>query len=140
MLNATRFSLLASLFIVGGCAGTGMAPSGADNRLLGTWQVVEIAGRPVVADSQVTLAFDKEGRLSGNTSCNGFGAPYTLSGGDRISIPRPVMTMRACLPALMDQEGRLITLLEQVTTYRINGAGALVLSTASNQTLTARLR
>ncbi len=140
MIDATRLSLLASAFAgafaVAGCAALGLDPG---SRLIGEWQVVEIGGRPVVPNSRVTLAFDKEGRLSGNTACNGFGTQYTLNG-ERIRIPRPVMTLRGCAPALMDQEGRLITLLEQASSYRIDRSGTLVLRTDSNQTLTARPR
>ncbi|MFT3800713.1 MAG: META domain-containing protein [Burkholderiaceae bacterium] len=134
MIRLSRLALIATLFAAGGCAGIATSPP---DRLIGTWQVVDIAGKPVVPDAPITLVFERDGRLTGHTSCNGFGTQYTIRG-DRITIPRPVMTLRACEPERMDQEGRLVTFLDGVTGYRIDGNGTLVLHTAANENLNAR--
>lgn len=140
--NATsRPSLLACAFVVsagvGGCAATSGMQAGPGERLAGAWHVAEIGGKPVVANSQVTMVFDPAtSRFSGDTSCNGYGGQYTLKGSE-ISISRPVMTLKACEPALMEQEGRFVEFLQQSQAVDIDAAGALVLRTGGNATLKA---
>jgi len=46
--------------------------------------------------------------------------------------------MMACPPALMDQERKLVDLLNTVVTYRIDKNGALALGNASGKEIIAR--
>lgn len=101
------------------------------------WTIEDIGGRGIVDNSRATLRFDGEGRVSGRATCNSLGATYTVKG-NRITINQPMMTMRACAPALMDQEGRLVELLETVSTYRIDETGTLILETADGKRIVAR--
>lgn len=55
----------------------------------------------------------------------------------KLRVNDPGLPMMACPPALMDQERRLVEVLNAVESYRIND-GALVLSTHSGATVTAR--
>lgn len=105
--------------------------------LHGEWMVASIAGQPVIADSKVTLTFDAEGRVSGNSSCNRFTAGYSLTG-EGLSITQPAGTMMACAPAtLMEQEATFLILLPQVTKFSIDG-GQLTLTAGDGRTITAR--
>ncbi|WP_207100236.1 META domain-containing protein [Paracoccus shandongensis] len=103
----------------------------------GEWTVEDIGGQGIIDNSHVTLAFGADGRLSGNASCNSLTATYTVEGG-KIAIASPGLTRMACPPALMDQERKLVALLETVSAFRIDNSGALVLDGASGKQITAR--
>ena len=129
---------LATGLLLAGCgttAGTHPAPTAG---LAGAeWVVADIVGRGVVDDSQVTLMFGDDGRLSGSASCNRLIGKYVAEG-TTLRISDAGLTMMACPPALMDQEQRLVEVLNAVDTYRIDETGTLVLSTHSGATVTAR--
>lgn len=128
---------VAGLAMAGCAAGPGqLAGSSAD--LTGDeWVVDQIGERDVIADAPATLRFEREGRLSGDTSCNRYFASYKAEGA-MLRIENPGMTKRACEPAVMDQESRFLQLLNAVSTYRVDKTGALLLSTPTGATITAR--
>lgn len=133
---------LASSLFLAACLTTGSEPSqeGATSaaRLQeGEWTVEDIGGQGVIDNSHATLLFGNDGRLSGNASCNRLIASYTVQG-DRLTISPAGLTMMACPPALMDQERKLVALLEAVDTYRIDESGALVLAGTSGKQIIAR--
>jgi putative lipoprotein len=66
-----------------------------------------------------------DGRASGRTGCNSYGAAYTKSG-NSISFEAPIQTEMACEQALMDQERVFTTLFVESETYRIED-GKLIL-------------
>ncbi len=115
----------------GGCGGEPAA------LLQGTpWNVVEIAGRPVLADSRVTLAFGGDGRVGGSASCNSYGASYTLSG-EGMTFGQAVSTMKACDEPLMQQEAAFLGVLREVRRFDVEANGALVLSTDDGRAIRA---
>jgi heat shock protein HslJ len=83
------------------------------------------------------LLFGSDGRLSGHASCNRLLAGYTISG-SRLNVTDPGLTMMMCEPALMDQERRLLDVLNSVQSYRLDATGALVLTSATGAAVTAR--
>jgi CubicO group peptidase (beta-lactamase class C family) len=101
------------------------------------WLIEDIAGKPVVADSQASLLFMAGGRLAGNASCNRMIGSFTVQGSSLKLSPTGI-TMMACPEALMEQEQALIAFLEMVDRFAIGRNGALVLKNASGETLTAR--
>ena len=101
------------------------------------WMIEDIAGRGVINDSPASLQFLPEGRLAGSASCNRLIGSYARKD-DALSIEPVGATMMACPQALMDQERRLLDLLPQVTRYKIDGTGTLVLTTADGKSITAR--
>lgn len=125
----------ASLLTVG-CATVGDENSHAQ-LIDKEWVVEDIAGRGVIDDSRATLLFGADGRLSGQASCNRLIGGYTLKG-SKLTISNPGLTMMACTPALMDQETRFVDVLNNVRSYRIDATGALVLTSSSGATITAR--
>lgn len=126
--------ILAATLLLAACdmpAGTAPMLTGAE------WQVADIAGRGVVADSPATLQFMADGTLAGNASCNRLIGSYERDG-NALNVTPAGTTMMACAPALMAQERTLLDLLPSVTGYAIDTTGALILSTRAGQTITAR--
>ena len=132
--------LLTSATLLGACATTGSeSPEGTSISQLRNveWKIEDIGGQGMIDDSRATLRFDDEGRVSGHGSCNSLGASYMIHGNE-MTISQPVMTLRACAPALMDQEGKFVELLKAVRTYRIDETGALILETTDGKRIVAR--
>ena len=112
--------------------------TGTDTALSGgEWLVEDIGGRGVIDRSQTTLTFDENGRLTGNTSCNNYFADYQTAGAI-LEIGAAGATKRACPPAVMDQESRFLSLLNDVKSYEINDTGTLILFTSNGDAITAR--
>ncbi|GAA4361040.1 META domain-containing protein [Kangiella marina] len=101
------------------------------------WVVEDIAKTGIIDRSRVTINFDTEGRAYGISSCNSYSAAYTLTG-ENLTFNNPVGTMKACPPALMNQEKKFLDTLNKVTRYDIDGYGALILTTETGKTITAR--
>lgn len=82
---------------------------------------------------------------SGRATCNLMTGSYRLSdpdeptGGELVFGPLGTSRM-ACPEALENQERKLLTLLERVERFDIDDTGALQLSTADGETVTARRR
>jgi heat shock protein HslJ len=107
--------------------------------LQGEWTVVEIGGAPLVAGSRVTLSFELEGRLSGNSSCNRFMSEYSLSG-EGLAISKAAGTRMMCDAALMEQERAFLDALAATQIFSIAPDGALLLQTHDGRTIKARRR
>jgi heat shock protein HslJ len=104
--------------------------------LHGEWTVSELDGKAVVAGSEVTLAFEAGGHLSGAASCNRYFAEFTLTG-ESLTVSKPGATMMMCDQPLMDQEALFMAILEGTTRFGIGADGSLVLHAGDGRTLTA---
>lgn len=112
--------------------------SGMDTLPGGEWVVEDISGGGIVDASRVTLVFSDEGQLGGQATCNSYGTRFATNG-ERIAVdPRTVSTMMACAPALMEQERKFLDTLPELSEWRIDETGALLLRGESGATLTAR--
>ena len=109
------------------CATTGAEPASLRG---GDWRVTRIGGAAVLPDSRAVITFDADGRFRGNASCNSMFGTWRA---DRsaLSLSRVGLTRMLCQPAEMAQEQALVGLLEQVSAYRIEPPGTLVLTTPS---------
>ena len=106
--------------------------------LLGAeWKIENLDGRGIIDNSYATLLFLGDGRLAGSAMCNRIIGSYTSSGGN-LKIAPVGTTMMACPEALMNQERKLLDMLPKVDQFRIDGSGALVLSTADGRTIVSR--
>ena len=101
------------------------------------WTIEDIDGGGVVAGSEATLVFLPDGQLAGSASCNRITGSYTIVG-PALTIAPLGTTRMACPEALMNQEQTLLQLLPTVHSFGIDASGALVLTTADAQTITAR--
>lgn len=112
--------------------------SGMDTLPGEEWVVEDISGGGIVDASRVTLVFSDEGQLGGRAGCNSYGTRFATNG-ERIAVdPRTVSTMMACAPALMEQERKFLDTLPELSEWRIDETGALLLRGESGATLTAR--
>ena len=106
--------------------------------LLGAeWKIENLDGGGVIDNSHATLLFLRDGRLAGSATCNRIIGSYQ-SDGKTLTIEPAGTTMMACPQALMNQERKLLDLLPKITQFRMDGTGALVLSTADGRTVVAR--
>lgn len=103
----------------------------------GEWSVESFDAQALVENSRITLSFDAEGRLHGQSSCNRYGGSYAVAG-EIVTVSQLISTMMACAPALMTQEQRYLTLLREVREYAVAADGALVLSTQEGRQIVAR--
>lgn len=86
------------------------------------WVAEDIDNRGVIDALQSSVAFTSEGRIQGSGGCNGFTGAYEQSG-NSLSIGTEsgqlATTLKACPPAVMDQEARFMDALGRVSAYRI---------------------
>lgn len=102
--------------------------------LVGDWKVEEIAGEPVIANSQASLSFDLDGRTHGNASCNRFFGGFNLTG-EGLTLSPGGATMMACEAGLMDQEQKFLAALEQVSRFESLADGRLRLVDVEGNTV-----
>ena len=106
--------------------------------LVGDWRIEEIAGEPVIAGSETSLAFDLDGSMHGNGSCNRFFGGFTLTG-EGLTLSPGGSTMMACEQALMDQEQKFLATFETVSRFESLADGRLrLLDVDGNAALVAR--
>lgn len=98
------------------------------------WLAEDINGRGVIDDAQSTFSVASDGKVTGRGGCNGYFAQATVDG-NSIKIGKAGATMMACAEALMDQERKFFSALEQAATYRIDGDGKLFLVDAKGADL-----
>jgi heat shock protein HslJ len=105
------------------------------NDLAGTsWTLTEINGSAPVAGTHFSLTF-ADTDLSG-TACNGFGAPYTASGGN-LTVGEIIHTMMACTgpEGIMGQETAYLGALSAAIHYTLAGNQLTLGSEADPSTL-----
>jgi heat shock protein HslJ len=100
-----------------------------------TWRLAEVNGQATIeALDPLTLSFEAEGRMGGNSGCNGFGGAYAVDGGE-LKLTEIVSTLRACADeAQNEQEAAIMTALQAVAQYEIDG-DSLRLQAADGATL-----
>ena len=111
---------------------------GSAPRLQGAdWMIEDVDGRGVVDGSAASLTFGPEGQLSGNATCNLILGNYDEKDGSIALIP-VATTMMACPDALMEQERRVLDILNGPVTYEITPDAALILSGTDGRIIVAR--
>lgn len=101
------------------------------------WRVEDIDGRGVIDNSQTTLTFGADNRVSGRAGCNTYSGSYRVSG-DSLSVDGVAVTMMACLPELADQEAAFLDILNGLKSVRFSDTGALLISDAAGRTIKAQ--
>ena len=72
------------------------------------WRAEDIGGGGIIDRSRATLTFGVDGRISGSASCNNYSGSYALDRGALSFTSTLVVTQKACVPSLMDQERRFL--------------------------------
>jgi len=89
-----------------------------------TWKLTSygpIAGQvPAVANVETSLTFGTDGKISGKLGCNSMGGDYSVASGN-ITFDKVFATEMACPDPQMAQEGIAFLVLQNTTTYKIDG-------------------
>ena len=83
--------------------------------------------------SPAELIFAKDGKLSGNNSCNNFFGSYTQTG-NHLKINLGGNTMKACVDELMAQEQLVSEVMPKIDSIKSDN-NELLLQSASGKTL-----
>ena len=85
-----------------------------------SWKLVELNGKPIsnVMNKPFIIFNSEENRVSGNSSCNGFGGSYEIKEGNRIAFSQMMRTMMACPPE-MNVENEFMLVLEVADNYTV---------------------
>ena len=97
------------------------------------WYVEYIYTRPVIDRSPANFRFDKNGKVSGNASCNQFKGGYKSVGG-QLTLSELSTTRRACVAALEEQERRFLAATAEVVGWKVENELLLLLD-ESGQTV-----
>jgi heat shock protein HslJ len=99
------------------------------------WQVAEIDGRKPLGPRLLTLMLGSDGKIGGNSGCNGYSANYQLTGTAMKVFPPMIGTRMACPPRIMDQETAYRALLERAAQATAGPAGSLIVTAADGRAL-----
>lgn len=102
-----------------------------------TFSIVEIGGAPVLEGTAPEMAFGDDGRVTGRATINRMFGPYALDG-DTLRLGPMASTMMAGLPAAMEQEHRLLSLLGTPLRIRAGTAAGEVVLDDGQSTLLLR--
>jgi heat shock protein HslJ len=115
---------LSVVFALGGCVNN--AAGGAPDALMSkTWQLESMLSdgieQNVLAQTDVTVLFTDDGKVSGSAGCNRYFAAYLIDGLD-LKIEQVATTRMHCAEpvGVMTQEYRLVETLALIAAYRID--------------------
>lgn len=97
-------------------------------QLHGNWRIVQINGAAVLPQSEPSMNFAADGRLSGLASCNRYSGEYQASASGKLSVQPLAATKRACVPDLNEQESALLTVLQNANSYQLRRDRLLMIS------------
>ena len=99
----------------------GSFASPATNLANTNWSLVSINGQAPIAGRALTLSFQSNGQLRGDSGCNGYGGHYQVNG-STIAVDRLVSTLRACAEQpLNDQEAAFQKALSAAAQFSVQG-------------------
>ena len=90
----------------------------SEKPLLGVWRVDTLDGAALEKGATATMRFDADGRLSGKSFCNRYGARYQTDGA-RIAFSAAMSTRMMCAPEMMAREQRFLSLFNGDTQWRV---------------------
>ncbi|MEO1623267.1 MAG: META domain-containing protein, partial [Cyanobacteria bacterium J06632_3] len=121
-LGVAVVSVIAStLTLAGATAAIANEPASTDTDRLHqqSWQLVRYNQQPVVADDDITIGFDAEGKMGGFDSCNSYFGSYQAQGNGQITISTEGRTLVYCDPMGTFSDDDYGALLFQVTQYSL---------------------
>lgn len=98
------------------------------------WRAEDIGGRGIIDRSEVTLMLGTDGKIGGNSGCNGYSANYQMTGDALKVYPPMIGTRMMCPPALMTQEQAYRALLETTKSASVMADGMLIITSANGAT------
>ncbi len=121
----------------GGGAAAPAAGSAANNPLAGTsWTLATLGGEAPLADTETTLNFGEDGRVSGSDGCNRFSTSYTVDGDSITIAPSGASTMMACPEPVMNQAQAFAAALGAAATYAVDDSSLTLQDSAGTAVAT----
>jgi len=112
------------------CSLTDDSPDELAERLYGrTWIAEEVAGQPVVGGAEPSLSVAADGKVNGNTGCNGYFGSVIIDG-EAMAFGNLGATRKACPEPTMSQEDRLLRALDSTRGYRLQDGSLMLLDGA----------
>jgi len=118
---------------VRGCGGDPIVAPARVAVIDGKWLIETVDGHALHRGRQASISF-ADGRISGNSGCNGFGGSYRFAHGTLTAGPL-ISTKMACLGPVMLEEQAIFQLLGQPLGVSSNRNGKLVLSAGGARTM-----
>lgn len=116
ILNIKQLTLLITISTTLTACSNSNLPS--PETIQGSWKVQSIQEIAVIKNSSARLKFNQENKLSGSASCNNLSSSYN-SQDNALTIAPIATTRKMCLPALMEQEARLLQSLNKVKRFEL---------------------
>lgn len=133
--------VLAAVVGAAGCASTAAAPAAQGSSTLflakTNWVAEDINKAGLIDNSRVTLSFSGDDKIAGAAGCNRFFGGYREAE-KNLTISGVGATKMACAPALMDQEGKYLSILGAAQSFALNDRGGLIITAADGRTVTLR--
>tara|TARA_R110002124_G_scaffold61744_4_gene169008 strand:- start:478 stop:1626 length:1149 start_codon:yes stop_codon:yes gene_type:complete len=101
------------------------------------WIVEDVDDKGVIDNTRMSMNFTAEGLLGGVLACNHYSTGYQLTG-EGLTTQAIASTNKACVPALMNQDGHFLEVLGDINRFEIDNAGALLLYSSDNRSIKAR--
>lgn len=133
--HPSRGGALLGLLLLGACASAGL-----DSRWRGDaeWFALDINGVPVSGTAPTLRLGD--GRATGNGGCNSFSAGFRTQSRERVTLTGLSSTRKACDPAVMEQESRYFSILQNVQGYNFYASGDFSLIAGDGRAVRFRRR
>lgn len=139
ILSLLLFFFACAQSLMAGEAGLLEQPPEPGHELLGSiWQVEDILGEPVIEGSRTEFSFFEPGRIAATVGCNRM-AGGVIKGNGTLKFGMMMMTRMACEEGLMEQEERFAQALAEVTQYRLEEDGAVLLFLDGGEQILVRL-
>ncbi len=110
-------SLFVLMLILAACSG------GGSKSIPGSWSLVSYGDpakqTPAAPDVDTSIEF-KDGQMSGNVGCNGFGGKYEVDG-ETVKFSDVMSTLMFCEGPIGDQETTALNVLRENATFVLDG-------------------
>jgi len=117
---------LLTVVILAACA------SGSSASIQGQWTLVSYNGFSAVSGVETSIEF-KDGQLSGNVGCNGFGGDYSVDG-NTITFG-PIMSTLMFCEAIADQESSTLAVFQESATFVMDDNTLTITSVDGNSVI-----
>jgi heat shock protein HslJ len=117
---------LLTVFVLAACGGR------ASVDIQGQWKLVSYNGIPAVADVETNIEF-KDGQMSGNVGCNGFGGEYKVA--DNTISFGPVMSTMMFCETIADQESNTLAVFQGSAIFALDGNTLTITSADGNSVI-----
>jgi heat shock protein HslJ len=134
MKKTTQFLLVVCTigsFIVAACSGNGNTSSSP----IGTWELISYGSpsspTPAAPEVDTSIEFARDGTLTGNVGCNGFGGDYKVDG-EHIVFGQMISTLMFCEGPVGEQETITLGVFAESAPFVVDGDTLTITSADGN--------